>query len=281
MGGVTEERQEMAQDHKITVTVVVSGARLSVTQNGNQKVEHLIQKALEEAGIPHPQVADWTLRFADGGAAIDPDLRIDAAGIATGAILFLDPDEGGGGEAVVTLTLPESPQPPVLVDPAISAVKLDRQLADWEANADVYRERGWQLRCRSVAGRYDTTQRYQHRNERAEHAADRRLHQHSGRCDRGGDIGKPDHYRRRGGPDQQRHQSRAVRQWPDHRAGWPARRVQRVRHHVGWRRRLRAEQHRQRHHRIHRDHRDERRCRGGRWHQPDVGWHAYREQPVL
>lgn len=135
---------EMAQDHEITVTVVVSGARLRVTQNTNQKVEHLIHKALEEAGIPHPKVADWTLRSADGGATIDPDLRIDAAGITDGAILFLDPDEGGGGEAVVALP-PEPAQPPVLVDPAISAAKLDRQLEDWEANADIYRERGWQL----------------------------------------------------------------------------------------------------------------------------------------
>jgi len=137
----------MAPDHKITVTVVVSGARMGITENANQKVEHLIQKALEEAGIPHPKVAEWTLRFADGGAAIDPGLRIDAAGIADGAILFLDPDEGGGGEVVVTLARsePELQAPPVLVDPAVSAAKLDRQLEDWNANADVHRERGWQL----------------------------------------------------------------------------------------------------------------------------------------
>jgi hypothetical protein len=135
----------MAGPHEIKVTVVVSGARLSVTGHDDEKVEHLIREALREAGIPHPKVEDWTLRFADGGAAIDPDLRIDEAGITDGAILFLDPDEGGGGEAVVTLARPELPKPPVLVDPAISAAKLDRQLEDWEANADIYRERGWQL----------------------------------------------------------------------------------------------------------------------------------------
>ncbi len=135
----------MAGPHKITVTVVVSGARLSVTGHDDQKVEHLIREALKEAGIPHPKVEDWTLRFADGGAAIDPELRIGEAGITDGAILFLDPDEGGGGEAVVALAHPEPPEPPLLVDPAISAAKLDRQLEDWEANADVYRERGWLL----------------------------------------------------------------------------------------------------------------------------------------
>lgn len=137
----------MAGPHKITVTVVVSGARLSVTENANQKVAKLIREALKEAGIPHPKVEDWTLRFGDGGAVIDPDLRIEEAGITDGATLFLDPDEGGGGEAVVALApgQPELPPPLLLVDPAVSAAKLDRQLEDWEANAEIYRQRGWQL----------------------------------------------------------------------------------------------------------------------------------------
>jgi hypothetical protein len=34
---------------------------------------------------------------------------------------------------------------PVLVDPAISAAKLARQLADWDTNAEIYRRRGWIL----------------------------------------------------------------------------------------------------------------------------------------
>jgi Predicted metal binding domain/WXG100 protein secretion system (Wss), protein YukD len=137
----------MAGPHKITVTVVVSGARLSLTEGADQKVAHLIRQALQEAGIPHPKVEDWTLRFADGSAAIDPDLHIEQAGITDGATLFLDPDEGGGGEVAVTFgTPPAEPQPPpVLVDPDVSAKKLQRQLEDWEANEDLYRERGWQL----------------------------------------------------------------------------------------------------------------------------------------
>ena len=44
----------MAGPHKITVTVVVSGARVGVTVNPNQKVEHLIKKALEEGENPAP-----------------------------------------------------------------------------------------------------------------------------------------------------------------------------------------------------------------------------------
>lgn len=137
----------MAEPHKITVTVVVSGARISATENSNQKVAHLIREALKEAGIPHPKVEDWTLRFGDGGAAIDPDLHIGEAGITDGATLFLDPDEGGGGEAVVAPG-PGSehpPLPPVLVDPAVSEAKLECQLADWHTNTDLYKQRGWQL----------------------------------------------------------------------------------------------------------------------------------------
>ncbi|HEY4779210.1 MAG TPA: putative metal-binding protein [Solirubrobacterales bacterium] len=138
----------MAGGHKITVTVVVSGARVGVTVNPNQEVKHLVKKALDEAKIPHPKPKEWTLRFADGGGAIDPGLSIGEAGIADGATLFLDPDEGGGGEVAVALAGPGEempPEPPVLVDPAISSAKLDRQLADWENNAELYRERGWIL----------------------------------------------------------------------------------------------------------------------------------------
>lgn len=139
----------MAGPHKITVTVVVSGARITVTENSNQKVSHLISEALKEAGIPHPKVEDWTLRFGDGGATINPDARIDDAGITNGATLFLDPDEGGGGEVAVALVDgpgdPHPPAPPVLVDPAVSEVKLKRQLDDWKSNVDHYAERGWQI----------------------------------------------------------------------------------------------------------------------------------------
>lgn len=136
----------MAGAQKITITVVVSGARVSVTENVHQKVAHLIREALREAGIPGPKVEDWTLRFADGGGAIDPDLNIENAGIADGAVLFLDPDEGGGGEAVALNPTQAEPAPlPLLVDPAVSEAKLMRQLADWEANSEIYRDRGWHL----------------------------------------------------------------------------------------------------------------------------------------
>lgn len=137
----------MAGPQNIEVTVVVSGAPLKVSENLHQKVEHLIREALREAGIPHPNLQDWTLRSAGGGAAIDPDLRIGEAGITHGATVFLDPDEGGGGQIAVTpqAANAEPPPPPLLVAPEISAAKLDRQLADWESNQEIYRERGWQL----------------------------------------------------------------------------------------------------------------------------------------
>jgi hypothetical protein len=136
----------MAGGNKITVTVVVSGAPQQVTVNHNQKVEHVIKEALKEAGIGHAKLEEWTLRFAQGGAAIDPDSKVDAAGIKDGATLFLDPDEGGGGQVAVTpVALPEPPASPVLVDPEISRAKLSRQLADWQDQAEVYRRRGWLL----------------------------------------------------------------------------------------------------------------------------------------
>lgn len=142
----------MAGAQQITITVVVSGARVSVTENAHQKVAHLIREALRGAGIPGPKLEDWTLRFADGGGAIDPDLKIENAGIADGAVLFLDPDEGGGGEAValnfVQAEQAESAPLPLLVDPAVSEAKLKRQLDDWKTNSEVYRDRGWQLLSR-------------------------------------------------------------------------------------------------------------------------------------
>jgi hypothetical protein len=131
---------------KLKIIVVVSGAPQTIVANGNQKGEHLMREALKEAGIHDPKLADWTLRFKEGGPPIDPDSRISEAGISDGSTLFLDPNEGGGGQVnVAPVALPPLPEPPSLVDPEISTAKLDRQLADWEANAEIYAERGWLL----------------------------------------------------------------------------------------------------------------------------------------
>jgi hypothetical protein len=140
-----EEGDDLAQGHKVTVTVVVSGAPQTVTVGHNQKVEHLIKEALKEAGIHHPKLEEWTLRFAKDGAVIDPAAQVDDAGITDGMTLFLDPDEGGGGQIAVTFEAPAVEPPPILVDPSVSASKLSRQLGDWEAEADTYRDRGWFL----------------------------------------------------------------------------------------------------------------------------------------
>jgi Predicted metal binding domain len=137
----------IAGDHKFTVTVVVAGVPHEVSVKPNQKVEHLIKEALKEAKIKHPNLEEWKLRFATGGEAIDPGEKIDKAGITAGSTLFLDPEEGGGGQVAVALQAPEEPPaPPVLVDPAVSAAKLVRQLADWEAGRAFYEDRGcWLL----------------------------------------------------------------------------------------------------------------------------------------
>lgn len=134
----------MPGDHQITVTVVVSGAPLKVVVNRNQKVEQLIREALKEASIPHPSLDEWTLRFPDGGAAINPSQQIGDAGINDGATLFLDPQEGGGGQIAVQMQAEPGP-PPVLVDPSVSAAKLAKQLEDWQENREIYEQRGWIL----------------------------------------------------------------------------------------------------------------------------------------
>jgi hypothetical protein len=135
----------MAAEGNIEVTVVVSGAPHPIRINAHEKVGNLIRQALADAGVHGGDIAGWTLRFQDG-RAIPSGERIAEAGIAAGATLFLDPDEGGGGEVLLPAGTEEEPPPaPVLVDPAVSARKLARQLEDWEANAAVYTERGWQL----------------------------------------------------------------------------------------------------------------------------------------
>lgn len=135
----------MAAEGNIEVTVVVSGAPQPIRINAHEKVGNLIRQALADAGVHGGDIAGWTLRFQDG-QAIPSGERIAEAGIAAGATLFLDPDEGGGGEVVLPPGQGEEPAPPpVLVDPVVSAAKLTRQLDDWETNAEIYHERGWQL----------------------------------------------------------------------------------------------------------------------------------------
>ncbi len=128
--------------NKITVTVVVSGAPQTVAINTHERVEHLMREALKEAGIRHPDLSEWALRKQEGGDPIPPQEKIEAAGIADGSTLFLDPDEGGGGEAAAPPDRGTTPLAPVLVDPAISKAKLARELEQWHANVEVYNERG-------------------------------------------------------------------------------------------------------------------------------------------
>jgi hypothetical protein len=134
---------------KIEVTVVVSGAPQRLDDiNTQNKVEHLMVEALKAAGIHNPDISEWTLRHAEGGPGIDPESKIGEAGIANGAVLYLDPDEGGGGEVAAP---PGAQEPaPDLVDPAVSAAKLERQLSDWDASREAYRRKGWFLLASSL-----------------------------------------------------------------------------------------------------------------------------------
>lgn len=84
-------------DNNIQVTVVVSGAPVPVKVNVHQKVEQLMREALHDAGKRDVDLSRWFLRHSGGGEPIAAGLRVDQAGITSGATLFLDPDEGGGG----------------------------------------------------------------------------------------------------------------------------------------------------------------------------------------
>lgn len=130
---------------KISLTVVVSGAPEEISVNRHDKVEHLMKNALKKAGIEHADLNEWALRKQEGGNPIPPSTRISEAGITDGVTLFLDPDEGGGGETAASPAATESSEAPTLVDPAVSKAKLARELEEWEANSATYRERGYFL----------------------------------------------------------------------------------------------------------------------------------------
>lgn len=133
----------------IDLTVVVNGDDQSVTVNLNQKVESLMREALRKVGINNPDLSEWHLRFEEGGPVIGADQKVADAGISNGMTLYLDPDEGGGGQIAAVLAKPH-PEPasdplPVLVDPEVSRTKVARMLDDWQAREAEYRERGWLL----------------------------------------------------------------------------------------------------------------------------------------
>jgi hypothetical protein len=87
----------MAHGGNIDVLVYVTGAPFPVTVNQNQKVEQLIREALKKAGKQGADPAGWALRLPSGGDPLNPDLRVNEAGITQGMQLSLDRDEGGGG----------------------------------------------------------------------------------------------------------------------------------------------------------------------------------------
>ncbi|MCW3033123.1 MAG: hypothetical protein JWM60_1468 [Solirubrobacterales bacterium] len=87
----------MAAKEKINVTVVVAGAPQPVTVGEHREVKALVKEALKEAGIHHPDLAEWELRGEQGGQPIVLEQTIAAAGIHDGQTLFLDQDAGGGG----------------------------------------------------------------------------------------------------------------------------------------------------------------------------------------
>lgn len=86
----------MSPEQKITVKVIVSGHPTSVVVNVHQKVEHLVQEALQQTGNQGQPPSQWELRTPDG-VLIDQNLTIQAAGIVENMTLYLSPKAGAGG----------------------------------------------------------------------------------------------------------------------------------------------------------------------------------------
>jgi hypothetical protein len=84
-------------DNHVNVQIVVSGQPTAVKANINQTVEHLVKEALRESGNKGQPASEWELRTSDG-ALIQQSIAVGAAGISDGAVLFLSPRAGAGGE---------------------------------------------------------------------------------------------------------------------------------------------------------------------------------------
>ncbi len=93
---MTETAHEGRHEHRVTVTVVVSGVPVVLQTLGQEHVSTLVRQALEETGN-HGQAPDgWELR-TETGQLIPQHETVHHAGIHAGATLFLSPEAGVGG----------------------------------------------------------------------------------------------------------------------------------------------------------------------------------------
>lgn len=80
------------QDNKFQITVSFNGINKPVEVNKNQAVQSVISRALELF-----QQSAGTVGLFLGGAELQPNVSVEAAGITPGAILLLRPRQVRGG----------------------------------------------------------------------------------------------------------------------------------------------------------------------------------------
>jgi Protein of Unknown function (DUF2604) len=84
------------ENTKLKVKVVVNGVPTSLEVHPKEKVSVLERHALDEAGQRHAKLEDWELK-TETGTIIPRTETVEEAKIESGATLFLNRSEGGGG----------------------------------------------------------------------------------------------------------------------------------------------------------------------------------------
>jgi hypothetical protein len=123
-------------DKKLDLVIVVNGHPTTVDVEPNALLRSVIPKALEQTGNQGQPPENWELRDANG-VVLDIAKKVRDFGFAIGTKLFLNLKAGVGGGQAATV--------PQFVDPAVSRTKFDDELADVNALAHEYRQRGWFL----------------------------------------------------------------------------------------------------------------------------------------
>ncbi len=85
-------------EHRIEVTVVVSGTPAPLQTIGQEHVGTLVRDALKATGNHGQGPHEWELRTEEG-QLLDQEQTVHHAGIRSGQTLFLSPQAGVGGWA--------------------------------------------------------------------------------------------------------------------------------------------------------------------------------------
>lgn len=84
------------QDHKFTLTIVVSGHPLTEDFPSNQRLEQIVGRVLKQTNNTGQDPSSWELRDSNGNV-LNLNLTAAEAGLHDGVTLFLNPRAGAGG----------------------------------------------------------------------------------------------------------------------------------------------------------------------------------------